>query len=49
MPGCALLPQCHRRRSIEAGEQWGVTLHGDLMDGLNKLLGAQNVRINYTG
>ncbi len=33
---------------LKLGEEWGVTLHNDLLDGLNKLLGAQNVRINYT-
>ncbi|MGA8147981.1 MAG: DNA polymerase III subunit alpha [Gallionellaceae bacterium] len=32
---------------LNLGEAWCVTLHDDLMDGLNKLLGAQNVRINY--
>ena len=32
---------------LKLGEAWCVTLHDDLMDGLNKLLGAQNVRINY--
>jgi len=34
---------------LQLGEAWGVTLHNDLMDGLNKLLGAGNVRVNYTG
>ena len=29
-------------------EEWGVTLHGDLIEGLKKLLGEQNVRISYT-
>ena len=43
---------CYRNIMADAqlslSEEWGVTLHSDLMDGLNKLLGAQNVRINYT-
>jgi DNA polymerase-3 subunit alpha len=43
---------CYRNIIADAqlrlGEEWGVTLHSDLMDGLNKLLGAQNVRISYT-
>ena len=34
---------------LKLGEEWGVTLHSDLIDGLIKLLGTQNVRINYTG
>ncbi len=32
---------------LKLGEEWCVTLHDDLMDGLNKLLGVQNVRISY--
>ena len=43
---------CYRNVLADAqlrlGEEWGVTLHNDLMDGLNTLLGAQNVRISYT-
>ncbi len=42
---------CYRNILADAqlrlGEEWGVTLHNDLMDGLSKLLGAQNVRISY--
>ena len=42
---------CYRNMLADAqlmlGEAWGVTLHNDLINGLNKLLGAQNVRINY--
>jgi DNA polymerase-3 subunit alpha len=33
---------------LKLGEEWRVTLHNDLLEGLNKLLGAQNVRIHYT-
>jgi DNA polymerase-3 subunit alpha len=33
---------------LRLGEEWRVTLHSDLIDGLNKLLGTQNVRISYT-
>ena len=33
---------------LRLGEEWGVTLHSDLLDELNKLLSAQNVRISYT-
>jgi DNA polymerase-3 subunit alpha len=43
---------CYRNLIADAqlrlGEEWRVTLHSDLMDGLNKFLGAQNVCINYT-
>ena len=34
---------------LKLGEEWRVTLHNDLLEGLNKLLGSQNVRIHYTG
>ena len=33
---------------LRLGEEWGVTLHGDLLDGLHNLLGAKNVHIDYT-
>ena len=33
---------------LKLNEKWCVTLHNDLMDGLSKLLGEQNVNINYT-
>ncbi len=43
---------CYRNLIADAqlklGEEWRVTLHSDLMDGLNKFLGAQNVCISYT-
>jgi len=43
---------CYRNVVADAqlrlGEEWGVTLHSDLIDGLNKLLDTQNVRISYT-
>jgi DNA polymerase-3 subunit alpha len=34
---------------LRLGEEWCVTLHDDLVEGLNRLLGAGNVRINYVG
>ena len=44
---------CYRNLIADArlklGEEWCVTLHDDLLEGLNKLLGAQNVRIHYAG
>jgi DNA polymerase-3 subunit alpha len=33
---------------LKLAEDWNVTLHSDLIDGLTKLLGAGQVRINYT-
>ena len=33
---------------LKLGEEWRITLHSDLIEGLNKLLGTQNVRISYT-
>ncbi len=33
---------------LRLGEEWSVTLHGDLVCGLNKLLGERNVSISYT-
>ena len=43
---------CYRNVVADAqlrlGEEWGVTLHSDLIDELNKLLDTQNVRISYT-
>ena len=32
---------------LKLDKEWSVTLHNDLMDGLSKLLGKQNVSINY--
>jgi DNA polymerase-3 subunit alpha len=34
---------------LQLGEEWGVTLPDDLVDGLKKLLGTKNVLINYVG
>ena len=33
---------------MKLGESWNVSLTDDLLNGLRALLGAQNVRINYT-
>ena len=33
---------------LKLGEEWRVTLHNDLLEGLNKLLGTESVRIHYT-
>jgi DNA polymerase-3 subunit alpha len=42
---------CYRNMIADAqlklGEEWGVTLHSDLMNGLYKLMGEKNVRISY--
>jgi DNA polymerase-3 subunit alpha len=32
---------------LNLGEDWKITLQADLMDGLRKLLGEKNVRVNY--
>ena len=43
---------CYRNTSgsahLKLGESWCVTLHNDLISGLKKLLGEQNVHIAYT-
>ncbi|MEQ1583029.1 MAG: hypothetical protein ABL875_03055, partial [Candidatus Nitrotoga sp.] len=43
---------CYRNTSgsanLKLGESWSVTLHSDLMSGLKKLLGEQNVHIAYS-
>ena len=43
---------CYRNTSgsanLKLGEPWSVTLHSDLMSGLKKLLGEQNVHIAYS-
>jgi DNA polymerase III subunit alpha len=33
---------------LRLSDEWRVTLHDDLMEGLSKLLGEQNVHVNYT-
>ncbi|CAH1206158.1 DNA polymerase III subunit alpha [Candidatus Nitrotoga sp. BS] len=42
---------CYRNTSgsahLKLGESWCVTLHNDLMNGLKKLLGEQNINIAY--
>ena len=50
--GKCMVLVCYRNTSGSAnltlGESWNVTLHRDLMSGLKKLLGEQNVHIAYS-
>ena len=50
--GKCMVLVCYRNTSgsanLKLGESWSVTLNNDLMSGLKKLLGEQNVHIAYT-